>query len=345
MLRLLSALALVLALSLAPPARAFTPESGFYWNPVEGGSGIAIEIQDNFLFLAGYIYDTQGKATWVTAQGTLTGNSIFNSVVDTFTNGACQGCAYRAPTYGGSAGPITITFTSETRATLTWLGRTIQIERFVYALGDKTALMQGEWQAVLDFYDRSSNDANYPFYGDVLLVDSLDRSRNPNYFLGCRARDSEVGFCTANADRDHDVAGFYNSGNGEHVIVVKDQPGAINVPAVYFAYFVKVGTDQFDGVVEEYNENQTVGDGPFYPVRGFRSASKTFVLTGTGPSSSNKALASDPRAEGLSKRVPRHADGTPRGGLTAEEVKSRYGIDPRASQVEVQALVREMSSR
>ena len=41
---------------LARPAAAFFPEPGFYWNSGESGSGYAIELQDNFLFLSAYTY-------------------------------------------------------------------------------------------------------------------------------------------------------------------------------------------------------------------------------------------------------------------------------------------------
>ena len=38
-------------------ARANSPESGWWWNPAEGGRGYSIEIQDNQLFFAAYSYE------------------------------------------------------------------------------------------------------------------------------------------------------------------------------------------------------------------------------------------------------------------------------------------------
>ena len=54
--------------------KAFTPESGFWWNRNETGSGYAIEIQDNYLFVALYVYDQAGNPIWYTAGATLGGN-------------------------------------------------------------------------------------------------------------------------------------------------------------------------------------------------------------------------------------------------------------------------------
>jgi hypothetical protein len=58
------ALLLIVGLLAVAPARAFTPESGFWWAPNEPGSGIALEIQDNFVFLAAYTYDQDGFSTF-----------------------------------------------------------------------------------------------------------------------------------------------------------------------------------------------------------------------------------------------------------------------------------------
>ena len=124
MLRRFACLLTAVLGSLAPSAQAvvpvsFTPESGFYWNPAEPGSGIAIEIQDNILFLSGYVYDTQGRATWVTSAGALSGansDDRYSGTLDTFRNGQCIGCAYTANVYNGSAGPVSIVWSSTWRA-------------------------------------------------------------------------------------------------------------------------------------------------------------------------------------------------------------------------------------
>src|SRR5207244_13625482 len=139
--------------------------------------------------------------------------------------------AYTANVDDGSAGPVSINWSTEIRATLVWGGRTIPIERFVYALGDKTQIMLGEWQAILDLYDRSTQYQAYPFYGEVMVVDRIDRTPDPDQFQGCRPVDSLQGFCSAGSLANHDLAGTFNTTTGKHVIVVTDVSSA---PKTFF---------------------------------------------------------------------------------------------------------------
>jgi hypothetical protein len=45
---------------------ATNPETGWWWNPAEGGRGFAIEVQGGTMYFAGYMYDT-----WAIRPGTL----------------------------------------------------------------------------------------------------------------------------------------------------------------------------------------------------------------------------------------------------------------------------------
>lgn len=310
--------------SLASTAHAFTPESGFYWNPAEGGSGIAIEIQDNILFLAGYVYDTQGNATWVTSAGAIGGNSTYAGTLDTFRGGQCIGCSYTPNFRTGSAGPVSINWSTETRATFTWGGRTFPIERFNYALGDHEQVMLGEWQVVMDFYTRGGGYASYPFTGDIMIFDRIDRSLNPDQFQGCRPVDSQVGFCENSALANHDVAGNFRTTDGKHVIVETDTRDSQGT--VLFAYYVTVGTDQFDGVMEICSPG-TCGTHSLLPVRGFRSASNHFVQTGSGPSRMEKSAREAPKG-GLTDMILAANGGVMPTGMSIAEAKAKgYDIE------------------
>ena len=64
--------ALALVLASAFDAQAYTPASGFWLNPNESGTGIAIEIEDKTLFMAAYVFDAHGPSTWFTSSGNLT---------------------------------------------------------------------------------------------------------------------------------------------------------------------------------------------------------------------------------------------------------------------------------
>ena len=325
--------------SLVSTAHAFTPESGFYWNPVEPGSGIAIEIQDNILFLAGYVYDTQGNATWVTSAGAIGGNSTYSGTLDMFRGGQCIGCAYTANFRTGSAGPVSINWSTETRATFTWGGRTVPIERFNFALGDREQIMLGEWQVVMDLYAAGGGYTNYPFTGDIMIFDRIDRSLNPDQFQGCRPVDSQAGFCETSALANHDAAGSFRTTDGKHVIVETDTRNSQGT--TLFAYYVTVGTDQFDGFMEVCAPG-TCGTHTLYPVRGFRSASNHFVQTGQGPSLASKSLREAP--QGLADSILAANGGVMPAGVSAEQAKAK-GYDIVSLGAEANRLAASLGKR
>lgn len=51
---------LITMMLLSLNAKSFTPESGFWISPGVPGTGYSIEIQDNFMFVALYVYDEFG---------------------------------------------------------------------------------------------------------------------------------------------------------------------------------------------------------------------------------------------------------------------------------------------
>jgi hypothetical protein len=286
------------ALLVAAPARAYTPESGVWWNPAEPGTGLLIEIQDNYVAVFAYVYDQPGNPTWYTSNGFLTGNALYQGQLDRFTGGQCIGCAWRQNNAQlGQGGSIRIAFNPNdpTRATLTWGGRTTQIERFHFYLrrpedtarmpGVRVELtkMMGEWQAVLDYSDHPTAPQQY--YGEIVILDRLSFDNQGDFVDGCRAADSEIGFCRAADLQSRYAAVEYVASSKSHVIVVD------NSATTFAAYFITVGTNEFEGEVSVYNK----GGNPsvYYPVNGFRTASRSFVQEGVGPSKAleEKALA------------------------------------------------------
>lgn len=290
---MLQRLVLIAALVLCglAPARAYTPESGTWWNPAQSGWGILIEIQDNFLFAAVYTYEPTGPAIWYTATGFLSGNSRFVGVLDGFRNGPCLACPDPMPNtfLPAAGGPITIDFdpNDATKARLAWGGRTnIPLERYQFYLKraeDEQAFpgvriqltkMLGEWRSVIDFTDNPN--VSSPYFGDIAIFDVLDSDNLGDFLDGCRPDDSLVGLCSTEAARDHRAVIEYVAADREHVLVVD------NDATSFAAYFLKVGTNTFEGEVAVYPK----GSNPsvFYPVRGYRSASRTFVQGENGPS-------------------------------------------------------------
>ena len=275
------------------PAQAYTPESGIWWNPAEPGSGYTIEIQDNLMVLSYYGGDSQGRSTWYTAVGFLTGNALLNHTgLDLTIGSQCAGCPYTGSpnVQQGAGGTVRVAFDAndETKATLTWgNGRSVRIERYGFYLkrpedfGTSVPLdatkMLGEWQYVLDFSENSAS--SFDFYGDVLVFDeyNFDGPTNRWYFEGCRAENSEDGGCTNNALAFHSAAGFYDNASGLHAIVVDDSQSN------YVLYLADMGTNSAEGEITVYPKGRDPDDYAAYPMRTFRTASRTFVQEGVGP--------------------------------------------------------------
>lgn len=345
MLRRLAALALVALGAFARPAAAFYPEPGFYWNSAESGSGWAIELQDNFLFLSAYTYLPNGQAVFYTSGGFLTNDTTYSGVINQFSGGSCITCTpFTPPGTPQNVGTVTIVFDTEQSANMTWNGRTFRIERFNFLLGDKTEQMQGEWTMFLDFYNLSADYRDYPYYGDLVVFDSIDRSTNPDFYDGCRPVNAEQR-CTTAAIANHDASGFYNTTTGEQTFLVTDTAGSGNTPDTYFAYYsarASTGLNQLEGVFEICNEGACgSATASYYPMRGFRSASKRYVQTGVGPNAavdkSASASAIERPGAGLAQQLAQRGE-LPR-GLSAAEVEARYGFDPRVTARDANLLI------
>jgi len=324
---ILLSLSLLFAVVLARPAQAFTPENGFYWNPDEPNRGYTLEIQDNFLFLIIYVYNPDGSATWYTAQGLMQGNTLFNGTLDATTGGPCIGCPFTpATTEINAAGPITIEFDTEIAANLTWSAGTFRIERFDYyltrgAADTATELMLGEWQLILDYANVPGYDG-FPFFGDVLIYNSFDTNEDPDFFDGCRADDSVLGRCTQQALNNSSATGFYDSAQDLHFLVVSNTANDVVL------YVVRTGTGQFDGYAKVCPNSQALSaclqdaNNAQIPVRGFRSASRSFVQDGVGPNRANGTVkAGLPMAP---------SNGQKSVGMSDAEVMARYGIDVKS---------------
>ncbi|PIV33977.1 MAG: hypothetical protein COS34_04990 [Lysobacterales bacterium CG02_land_8_20_14_3_00_62_12] len=323
-------------------ASAITPESGFWVSPLLADTAASIEITDDFLFMAVYSYDSQGFATWYTAQGTMSDDRHFSGTLNRFGGGQPLTGALHDATFLGDFGPVSIVFDSndETRATIQWVGRTMSLQRldvFSFFVGTQNNAHQaermlGEWTMVMDV----QSNADFPFFGDVLIFDQSELDPNlPNqwFYDGCRPSTSLIGQCTVAALANHDASGFYNADTGDQTMVVLDSLGETPSQDIYFTYLVTAGLSQFDGVVQFHPPGGFDPNGIFFPVRGFRSASKRFVTTGSGPN----ALPAEPKSVPLAAPMSRLDQlraangGTLPSGLNAAEVQQRFPIDVAAA--------------
>ena len=113
-----------------------SPQSGWWWYPLQDGRGFGIEVQGNNMFMSGYLYDTTGHATWVVAEGKVSvDGSIFSNKLYQVANGQTLTGAYKAPGSITFPGDITLSFTNARNGTLTWPGGIIPIQRFDDVIG------------------------------------------------------------------------------------------------------------------------------------------------------------------------------------------------------------------
>jgi subtilisin len=110
---------------------ALVPETGWWWNPAESGRGFAIEVRNGNLFFAAYLYDSSGRASWHIASGTMAGASYSGSL-QSFGNGQSLFSGYRAPSFLGSPGTMSLQFSSTRTATLVWPGGTVPLQRYPF---------------------------------------------------------------------------------------------------------------------------------------------------------------------------------------------------------------------
>lgn len=129
----------------AGPVQAL-PESGWWWNPSESGRGFSIDIQGNSLFMAGYLYDSDGRSTWLSSGGALQSSTTYQGSLQGYRNGQTLSGTYQAATpTSPSPGNISLQFSDDTHGTLTWPGGSIPIERFMFGSGSSTFQPETGW--------------------------------------------------------------------------------------------------------------------------------------------------------------------------------------------------------
>jgi hypothetical protein len=115
---------------------AIAPQNGWWWNPAEGGRGFAIERQGNKIFLAAFLYETSGNATWYVSTLAQQGSGSYSGDLLRYSGGQTLLGGYKAPTSTSTVGTAILSFDSATTGTLDIQQadgstvRSIAIERF-----------------------------------------------------------------------------------------------------------------------------------------------------------------------------------------------------------------------
>ena len=118
---------------------AAAPENGWWWNPTESGSGYAIERQGNSIFMAAFLYETSGAATWYAALLTLQPDGTYKGDMTRYVGGKSLLGSYKPATPTSVVATATASFPKPDSGTMTITfpngspNRTIPISRFAFA--------------------------------------------------------------------------------------------------------------------------------------------------------------------------------------------------------------------
>jgi streptogramin lyase len=192
-------------------ASGITPQTGFWWNPAEGGRGFVIEVQGNQMYMAGFLYSASGEATWVASFGPMTSSSQYSGSLANFSGGQTLTGSFKPATQtANSPGTIAITFSDNTHGTLTWPGGTIPIQRFDFgpggASGPAVANIPTGW-----WWNPNEGGRGYAIevQGNVMYFASYmyDANGNPTWYLATGELRDQSG--AVYAGDGSDIASFY----------------------------------------------------------------------------------------------------------------------------------------
>jgi serine protease len=120
------------------------PKSGWWWNAAESGRGFFLEKSGSTIFMAAYYYEPDGRSTWFTAAGTMTGNT-FSAVANTVRGGQTLEGNYRPPAPATAIGNVSVTFGTNGAATMTWPGGSTPLSTYVFGGAGSIVGESGWW--------------------------------------------------------------------------------------------------------------------------------------------------------------------------------------------------------
>jgi len=112
--------------------------NGWWWNPTESGRGFAIERQGDKLFLAGFLYENSGSATWYVSILDAQSNGSWTGDMTRYAGGQTLLGPYQAPTSTAVVAKAVVNFDTQNtgQMALTFkdghLPKTLQLERFPF---------------------------------------------------------------------------------------------------------------------------------------------------------------------------------------------------------------------
>jgi hypothetical protein len=159
------------------------PRDGWWWNAAEAGRGFFLERQGTNMFMAGYFYAADGRATWLVSNDAMPNPDAYDGRLLAFANGQSLAGAYRPPGPAADAGAISVRFIDDTHATLTWPGGTVPIVRQPFQHGGAPSLQPrtGWWWNPSE----SGRGFSMELQGDHMFIGAYmyDASGNPVWYV------------------------------------------------------------------------------------------------------------------------------------------------------------------
>jgi hypothetical protein len=114
------------------------PQTGWWWNPLEGGRGYSLEVQGNNLFFASFLYDVSGRSTWYVSTGPVSlDGSYYTGDLLSARGGQSLAGAYPGFPALTREGNLTLTFGNSSTGTMVWPGGVVPIQRFDIVAGGR----------------------------------------------------------------------------------------------------------------------------------------------------------------------------------------------------------------
>lgn len=226
---------IIVAIALAVTvgsASAVLPDSGWYFNSAESGRGFNIEIQNNVLFMAGFLYDTTGKPIWIVSGGPMSSDHTYSGAALQTSNGQFLGGSYHAAT-GVPFGTASVTFPTTQTANITVNGYSFTVTREIFGF-DFTSTVEpllGEFAFV-------EGSSTFPIYfGERISFTSTQVVSNTLYAVGNR---------TGNIGSSNVALGHFDQPTGQWLILLDSSTSYYQF---YFLNFTGLNTAEGTGGV------------------------------------------------------------------------------------------------
>lgn len=182
--------------STSAAVTAIAPQNGWWWNPAEGGRGFAIEVQGNQIFMASFLYEVNGAATWYVSTMTAQPNGTYYGPMTRYFGGQTLLGTYKSPASTTEVANASLNFSSSTNGVLTVTysdgspSRNIVLQRFPIsspvAFANSNAGFQSGW-----WWNQNEGGRGYfiEVQGSQAFIGSFmyDSSGQPTWYVSTAA--------------------------------------------------------------------------------------------------------------------------------------------------------------